>query len=236
LKGQGVNRNPLVSVVIPVYNGEKYLRETIESVFQQDYAPLEVIVIDDGSKDKSASIARSYERIRYIYQKNQGNAAARNHGIKLAKGDYFALLDQDDLWVPHKLSTHIRYYKKHPEVQYTIGRFRFFLEPGIKRPAWCRPEILKGDHIDYSPGSLVIRRDTFNLVGPFNTFFKIGSDTEWHFRAKDKKILKGEIHEVLLHRRIHETNQSADSGRFNTEILKIIRESVRRKKQRETDE
>lgn len=230
-----MNRNPLVSVIIPVYNGEKYLRETIESVFQQDYDPFEVIVVDDGSKDKSASIAQSYEKIRYVYQKNRGNAAARNYGIEVAKGYYLALLDQDDLWVPHKLTTHISYHKRHQKVQYTIGKFRFFLEPGVKRPAWCRPELLEGDHIDYSPGSLVIRRDAFDLVGPFNPSFKIGSDTEWHFRAKDKKILMGEIHEVLLHRRIHETNQSADLERFETEILKIIRESVRRKKQGETD-
>jgi len=83
---------------------------------------------------------------------------------------------------------------------------------------------------------LVIRRDTFDLVGPFNPFYKIGSDTEWHFRAKDKKVLMGEIHEILLYRRVHETNLSADSGRFNTEILKIIRESVRRKQQGKADE
>lgn len=232
-----MNENPLVSVIIPVYNGEKYLSETIESVIQQDYDPFEVIVVDDGSKDKSASIVRSFEKIHYIYQENQGNAAARNHGIELAKGDYFALLDQDDLWVPHKLSTHIDYHKEHQDVKYTIGRFKFFLEPGLREiPVWCRPELLEGDHIDYSPSSLVIRHDAFNLVGPFNPSFKIGSDTEWHFRAKDKRILMGEIHEVLLYRRIHETNQSADSERFKTEILKIIRQSVRRKKQGVADE
>jgi glycosyltransferase involved in cell wall biosynthesis len=93
--------NPLVSVVTPVYNGEAFLRETLESIFAQDYEPFEVIVVDDGSTDGSAAIARSYPAARYIRQHNQGPAAARNAGIAAARGEFLAFVDADDVALPH---------------------------------------------------------------------------------------------------------------------------------------
>ena len=95
--------SPLVSVIIPVYNGEKYLRESIDSIFSQTYTPIEVIVVDDGSTDQSKAIARSFPQIRYLFQNNSGHASARNRGIRAANADYISFLDSDDLWLPEKL-------------------------------------------------------------------------------------------------------------------------------------
>ena len=93
-----------VTVVIPCYNAARFLRQTLESVLNQTHAPLEVLVIDDGSTDESAAIAQSYgPPVRVICQPNQGESVARNRGIEEARGDWIAYLDADDLWLPEKL-------------------------------------------------------------------------------------------------------------------------------------
>jgi glycosyltransferase involved in cell wall biosynthesis len=97
-------QQPRISVVIPCFNGEKYIRETIRSVLQQSLAPIEILVIDDGSKDRSAAFAASFgPPVRVLRQSNRGQAAARNVGIRAAEGDWIAFLDADDLWHPTKL-------------------------------------------------------------------------------------------------------------------------------------
>src|SRR6187549_3720033 len=109
---------PLVSIIVPVYNGERYLRAALESIFAQTYRPLEVIVVDDGSVDDSGVIAQSFPEVRYIRQENQGVAAARNHGIETARGEFYAFLDQDDLWTPEKLTVQISYLLNDPDLGY----------------------------------------------------------------------------------------------------------------------
>lgn len=100
--------NPTVSVVMPVYNGENYLRVAIESVLRQTFQDFEIIVIDDGSKDSTPDIAQSFDRVRYVRQENAGAAAAVNHGIRCARGRYFAWLSHDDLYAPEKLAEQVR--------------------------------------------------------------------------------------------------------------------------------
>src|SRR3954453_12452168 len=132
------NESPLVSVIIPVYNGARYLGAALESVFAQTYRNFEVIVVDDGSVDDSGVIAQSFPDVHYIHQTNQGVAAARNHGIEAARGGYFAFLDQDDLWTADKLKLQIEYLLTHPEVGYTLTQQKYFLDPGGTLPPWFR--------------------------------------------------------------------------------------------------
>lgn len=95
----------MISVIIPVYNREKTIKRAIMSVLNQSYRDMELIVIDDGSTDNSANVIQEIrdERLKYVYQPNQGACAARNHGIDIAKGDYIAFHDSDDIWLPEKL-------------------------------------------------------------------------------------------------------------------------------------
>lgn len=106
----------LVSVITPCYNGEKYIGETIESVISQTYKNWEMIIIDDGSKDNSESVIKKYAekdpRIKYFKQENGGSAAARNNGIRRADGQYIALLDADDIWLPEFLKKQISFMKR----------------------------------------------------------------------------------------------------------------------------
>src|ERR1044072_7097933 len=115
-----MTEQPLVSVIIPVYNGARFLLAALESVFAQTYRPFEVIVVDDGSADDSGRIAQSFSGVHYIRQANQGVAAARNTGIEAARGEFYAFLDQDDLWTPEKLRLQIQHMLNHPDLGYTL--------------------------------------------------------------------------------------------------------------------
>ena len=130
--------SPLVSVIIPAYNAEGFIVETLDSVVTQTYRPMEIIVVDDGSTDRTAEIVKDYQQMRkltsrpvsrlssdstgkpdnliYIYQQNSGPSKARNTGIKAAKGDYIAFLDADDLWMDYKLEKQINLFRKDAEI------------------------------------------------------------------------------------------------------------------------
>ena len=105
--------NPLVSVIIPTYNRAQYICEAVDSVLAQTYRNIEVIVVDDGSTDNTEEILRQYDsKIKYVFQNNAGPSAARNNGIKQARGDLLAFLDSDDIWLPEKLERQVQLMKQ----------------------------------------------------------------------------------------------------------------------------
>ncbi|MFC1852545.1 glycosyltransferase family A protein [candidate division CSSED10-310 bacterium] len=222
---------PLVSIIVPVYNGQTYLPETLDSIFTQDYQPFEVIIVDDGSTDSSAEIARTYKHLRYIYQSNQGVPVARNTGIAASHGEFIAFSDQDDLWLPNKLRVQMEYLLQHPDVQYVLCKNRLFLEPEIERPAWLKLELLESPQLDFSPGALLARKTIFQYLGPFNVNFQTASDVDWIFRAKDANIPMSIVAEVLVHKRIHAGNQSYQVNRLHKEYLKLVRASIQKQRQ-----
>ena len=224
------SENPLVSVIIPVYNGARYLRAALESVFAQTYRDFEVIVVDDGSVDDSGVIAQSFPEVRYIQKTNQGVAAARNHAIEAARGEYFAFLDQDDLWTADKLKLQIEYLLSHPEVGYTLTQQKFFLEPGATLPAWFRKELLDSVHTGWVLGTLVVRRTVFEEVGNFAIGYSAANDSDWFFRAKAAAIPMAVVPELLLLKRIHEANDSARAKEILSELLKVVRTSLDRQR------
>lgn len=221
---------PLVSVIVPVHNGERYLAPALQSIFDQDYQPFEVIVVDDGSVDKSAEIARSYET-RYIYQSNQGVAMARNAGVAAARGDLLAFLDQDDLWKPNKLRVQIAYLLSHPQVGYVLAGQRLFLEPGISAPVWLKDDLLSKDHPGWLPGTLVVRREVFNQIGDFDPSYSIADDADWFIRAKDAGIPMAILPETLHHKRIHDSNLSSMARLGLLEVVRALKTSVDRQRQ-----
>jgi len=221
---------PLVSVIIPVYNGATYLREALESVFAQTYRPFEVIVVDDGSADDSGVIAQSFHDVRYIHQANQGVAAARNHGIENARGAFLAFLDQDDLWTPEKLKLQIAYLLDHPELGYTLTHQRFFMDPGATLPAWFRKELFASAHPGWILGTLVIRRTAFEKVGNFATGYVAANDSDWFFRAKAAGIPMEVVPELLLMKRIHGSNESGNAKDVLSELRKVVKSSLDRQR------
>jgi glycosyltransferase involved in cell wall biosynthesis len=222
--------NPLVSVIIVVKNGELYLNRAIESVIAQTYKPYEIIVVDGQSTDNTAKIAKSFPQIRYIYQTSQGIANAYNQGIDEAQGEYIAFLSHDDTWTPNKLSTQVNYLIQHPNIQYTVAKVKFFLEEGHSIPPGFKTELLSGDHVGCIMETLVVRKSVFGVIGKLNPEFTVAEDVDWFARAKDNNIPMAVISEVLLHKHIHNTNLSLNSTVNNQNILKIMRQSIARKR------
>lgn len=223
-------QHPLVSVIIPLHNGSRYLRAALESVFAQTYRPFEMIVVDDGSVDDSGVIAQRFDDVRYIYQANQGVAAARNKGIEAARGEFLAFLDQDDLWTPEKLKLQMGQLLSDPDLGYTLTHQQFFLEPGETLPAWFRKELFSEVHTGWVLGTLVIRRTAFEKVGNFATGYSAASDGDWFFRAKAAGIPMAVVPELLLLKRIHGGNESARAKEILSELRKVVKSSLDRQR------
>ena len=221
---------PLVSVIIPVHNGARYLRAALESVFAQTYRPFEVVVVDDGSTDDSGVIAQSFQDVHYIHQANEGVAAARNNGIEAARGEFLAFLDQDDLWTPEKLTLQIAHLLSHPELGYTLTDQQFFVDPGETLPAWFRKELFSSAHPGWVLGTLVVRRAAFEKVGGFATGYAAASDSDWFFRAKAAGISMAVVPELLLMKRIHGANESANAKDVLSELRKVVKSSMDRQR------
>jgi glycosyltransferase involved in cell wall biosynthesis len=219
---------PLVSVIVPVHNGERYLPAALESIFAQDYHPFEVIVVDDGSLDESAAIARSYKEVRYIHQPNQGVAVARNFGIATTGGEFIAFLDADDIWTPDKLNVQINYLMEHPEIEYSIAMVKFFLEPGCSIPPGFRKELFENDHVGQILGTLVAPKSLFEKIA-FDPDLTTAEDLDWFTRASDSKIPMGIIPRVLLYKRIHNKNVSLTNPADNQNLLRVLKRSIGRK-------
>ncbi|GAB4542731.1 MAG: hypothetical protein Tsb0014_35790 [Pleurocapsa sp.] len=141
----------LISVVVPVYNVEKYIALTIKSVLNQTYPHFELLIIDDESPDRSVEICRQFSdpRIKIISQKNRGLAGARNTGIRHAQGDYVAFLDGDDLWLPNKLARHIEHLEASPQVGVSFSRSEFIDGEGKSLGIYQMPKLknITPDHL-----------------------------------------------------------------------------------------
>lgn len=196
---------PLVSVVVPVYNGEEFLAEALQSVFAQDYEPIEVLVVNDGSKDRSGEIARSFDGVRYFEQENRGASAARNVAIAHARGEYVAFADADDVVPPDKLAVQVSYLIEHPEVAATLGRQHWMEAPpdAVRDPVW-------GD-IDGIPlVSMVVRRAVLREVGELDE--EQGGDMDFLVRLRAEGHSFVVLPEIVLHRRYHGGNLVAGRG------------------------
>lgn len=224
---------PLVSVVIPVFNGERYLAEAIESVLCQSTVPMEIIVVDDGSTDGSYHIAESYgAAVRVVSQANAGTAAARNRGVSLANGRFLAHLDADDLWVEDRLVRQVDAMETHPEVQIVSGLLQQFYSPELDEPARSRIanplQEMPGHHL----GAMLIRREAHDDVGPFETRWKIGQDMDWYLRAiVEKRLGFLMLPHLVMRRRLHGSNKGLSHRRFFAQRMRILKGSLDRRRE-----
>lgn len=224
---------PLVTVIIPVYNGGKFLEEALQSVFDQTYQNMEIIVVDDGSTDNSADIAQRYPGVNYIYQENQGVSVARNTAITKAKGEFIAFLDSDDFWMPDKLSIQIEYMLRNPEFRITTTDKTNFLEPGTQLPNHLK-QIDNWETMEENiPSTMVVHHSVFKEIGNYSPDYRASEDIEWIWRATDASISIKKVEKNLVRRRLHGSNLSWVMVKdHKTNLMRILRESVARKQGR----
>jgi glycosyltransferase involved in cell wall biosynthesis len=226
---------PLISCIVPVFNGQPYLTEALESIFQQTYRPIEVIVADDGSKDETAAVAASYgDRIRYVRQDNAGAPAARNLGMSIARGEFIAFLDADDLWHPEKLNRQIASFAACPEIDLSITHIQNFWIPELKEEAERYRNHRLGQAVPgYVAATLLARRSLFNRVGPFNSVLRHGDAQEWFLRAAERGVVIELLPDVLVYRRFHKANTSRNVSSALDEHLRILKMSLDRRRQQD---
>ena len=222
-------KSPLVSVIVIVRNGERFLAAALESIVAQSYRPLEILVVDGDSTDRTAEIARSFASVRYLPQPDSGISNAYNFGIAQARGELLAFLSHDDLWTPDKLAAQVGYLLAHPDCQYVVCRIRSFLEPGDRPPPGFRPELLQQAPMAYIMETLLVRRRLFDFVGLHDPDLPTGSDVDWYARAFDAGVFGHAYDQVLVHKRMHGCNSSLTDSSTNAQLLLVLRRSVQRK-------
>jgi glycosyltransferase involved in cell wall biosynthesis len=225
---------PTVSVIIPVYNGERFLAEAIDSVLNQILPPDEIIVVNDGSTDGTAQVVAGLAAvapipIRYSYQDNQGPSVARNAGMQIASGDPVAFLDADDLWLPDKLERQLAFLAETPELDYVGCRVRSVLELGQEWPGSLNRVYWESQPPTYTSSALLIRRAAWERVGPFDPHRRLGEDADWIMRARDLSIQAAVVPQVLLIKRIHDQNLTHQAAAMGHDLLRALRHSMRRK-------
>jgi glycosyltransferase involved in cell wall biosynthesis len=214
---------PLVSVLIPVFNGERFLAEAIDSVLGQDHRPIEIIVIDDGSTDGSKRVAGGIEEVILISSANHGPAAARNLGLARATGSFITFLDADDLMASGRLTAQLEHLSTHPDVGCVLMHQELLFEPGAPHRVW-RPEGPEG----VPPMTGLIRRRASELVGGFDPSYRVVEDTEWLFRLRDAGVRIDILPRLGVIRMIHRDNLTHQVALMRSELARSLRERVRR--------
>jgi glycosyltransferase involved in cell wall biosynthesis len=223
---------PLISVLIGVYNAERYLREAIESAFAQSYRPIEVVVVDDGSTDGSADVARSYgDALVFGQQENRGNGSARNHAVRLASGDVFAFMDADDISPPDRLERQWAALVGDPELDIVFGHAREFVSPELTDDERASVRAPAPEPAPWMSANLMLlRRKAFDRVGPFSEELRVGVTVDWCARARDAGLKTAILPNVVLERRIHLTNNGIRERDSKSQYVHVLKAALDRRR------
>ncbi|PKN53282.1 MAG: hypothetical protein CVU55_01285 [Deltaproteobacteria bacterium HGW-Deltaproteobacteria-13] len=226
------DERPLVSVIIPVFNGEHFIQEAVDNVLSQKYPALEMIIINDGSTDGTdAAIKNLPADIRYFTQDNNGPAAARNKGIRDASGEFIVFLDADDLWPENNLNIMvdemlrnpdmevIRGYAQLMEVNKASGRYEYVGNPKESFPHYI--------------GAAIYRKSAFEKVGLFDPALRFGEDSDWFIRAAEMSLPVKRLEETSLYVRRHGGNMTEGRNMLELNVMKVFKKSLERRRMRE---
>jgi len=229
-------RAQFVTTIIAVYNREAYLANAIESVINQTYQNIEIIVIDDGSTDNSRDVALQFAPpVRYYHQPNGGIAAAWNQGIKLARGDFFSFLDSDDLWTKNKIRQQIDVIRDNPNLDIVFGHVKQFYSPDMteeeRQQVWCPDGMMPG----ISAITMLIRRESFFKVGWFDSRWRKGIFNDWYLRATELRLMSYMLPQLVALRRLHKKNHGVVNRCKSIDYVRMFRASLSRRRTQTTD-
>lgn len=223
---------PTIGVVIPVRNGAATLAAAIESVVRQDPAPSDILVVDGGSEDGSADVARSFPGVRVVDQTGRGLAGARNQGICEAQGEVIGFCDSDDCWTQGSLKARLEGLLSDSQCSAVIGHVEWVSHERI--PATSAQATRLGQTREgYTPGALLAHRTVFEALGAFDVGMSIGCDSDWFVRLYQAGFKLRIVPEVVLLKGARASSLSTDVTTYRNEILKVARAFVDRQRKSE---
>jgi len=221
-----------VSVIMPVYNGALFLAEAVQSIRQQEHAPTEIIIVDDGSTDGTAGVAASFsDSVRYAYQANRGPAAARNTGLGMAAGDVIGFLDSDDLWTGHSLGCRLGHLARNPSVDIVMGYTQLIRAAHTSDEGEEFTKIAAPWPV-LSLGSALMRRSVFDVAGPFDESLPYSEDVDWFLRAREAGVGLLIVPDVVQLYRRHKDNITNLTDLTNQHFLYALKQSLDRRRQK----
>lgn len=219
-----------ISVIVPVYNHAQYLAESLRSVLDQSFPVHETIVVDDGSRDGSAEVARAFPGVQVLEQANGGISAARNAGFKVASGDLLAFQDADDIWHLDKLKSQVAALQERPELDMVFTMTKQFLSPDLspaqREQRKIDQEILPGRFA----GTMLVRRSAYERVGDFREDLRTAEFVDWYGRAQSLGIKDLLLPEVLHQRRVHAANHGIRESQSRGDYFRALKDAVDRRR------
>ena len=222
---------PLLSVLVPVRDGERHLAETIESVLRQDWRPLEMLVIDDGSTDGSAAIAEGFgPPVRCFRRAPAGVAAARNAAVAEARGAFLLHLDADDLLPAGSIALRMSAFEADADLELVAGHLEVFFSPEMDTRARARLRLPEGPQRGHISGVSIVRAEAFRRVGVLDESLRVGADIDWFARATETGLRIRVLDDVVLLRRIHGRNMSLTLREERVDRLRVLKAALDRRR------
>jgi glycosyltransferase involved in cell wall biosynthesis len=222
---------PTVSAVILAFEGERYLAEALESALGQTHPCAEVIVVDNGSSDRTAEIAASYAPdVRLCHESKRGIGFARNAGLASASGDYIAFLDHDDTWEPIKNEVQLAAFEAAQPPDLVFGHVRQLVSPDLDRVAAARLRLPEGPQPGLHLGAMLAPQSAWNRVGPWEQGWAAADGLAWLLRARDLGLRERMLPQLVANRRIHGANQSFHNRDKRSEWTRLLKASLDRRR------
>ena len=221
---------PLVSTVIPCHDGERYVAEAIQSALAQACAPHEILVVDDGSADRSVEVVRGFgDAVRSLSLPRSGAARARNHGAALATGRYLAFLDADDLWTPDALPHLLAVLESDPATGMVFGKMEQFVSPELP-PDSRSFKFAPGAAQARMCGTVLMRREVFAEVGELAADLASGEFIDWLARAQHRGVRTAAVDALVLRRRLHHWNHGVVRRDASQDYLRVVKAALERRR------
>lgn len=224
---------PKVSVVVPVYNGGRFLKGAVLNLLAQGYPNLEIVVVNDGSTDDTAEVAASLGScIRFFSQPNQGPSPARNQGVQHSTGELVAFLDVDDLLTESAITRYVAAFEANKQADVVMMQMQLMKITGYKDEHETVPEFefYKDPFYSYHVGTVMVRRAVFDKIGYLDESIRICEDVDWFMRMREHKLhLVMLPHTAMLHRR-HDTNMTLHVQKGGRDLVSVLRKSLERRK------
>ena len=216
--------SPVVSAILAVYNGRRYLPRALESVLGQTRPPDEVIVVDDGSDDGSGEIARGFRGVTCLPIDRSGQGEALNRGVAASRGTHLAFLDADDEWLARKLELQLACFESDGTLDAVFGHVEQFVEAGDGDARNLGPSLAR------LPGAMLITRAALLRGGPFAADLRLGMVVEWYARAKDGGLREAVLPDVVYRRRIHGGNMGIVHAAERAEYADMLKRVLDRRR------